>query len=137
MNIKEFEEFYNSYKRGTYTKLVKQKTTGNFKKVTTAVVRFVNYYNIKTIKEKTTAAAAAPRLYELQIIPHVLKQNLNTKNVLLCAYATNHHRAHNKYYEGDVQITKEEYYLKSGEKEKSSASIVYNLKIDDVVSIGV
>lgn len=137
MTQQQFINFYENYKRGSYTKMTKQKTRGNYKKVTSIVVRFVNYFNIKAIKEKgTNPASAKPREYEKQIIPHVLKLNTNTNNLLLCAYKTNQHKPHTKYYYNDNEITAEEYYAQSGDKLSNADSVVFNIKLNDIISIG-
>lgn len=138
MTQKEFEKFYNNYKPGTYTNIIKVKTIGEYKKVTAAVVRFVNYYNIKTIKEKLNGfTQGAKRDYEIQIIPHVLKLNTNTQNLLLCVYITNHHKFYSKYYFNDEEITSDEYYLKSGDKKRNDQkSVVYNFKLCELMQAG-
>lgn len=136
MTQEKFIIFYDSYKRGSYTKLVKEKQSGDYKKITAMVIRFVNYYNIKSIKEKATAEGKK-REYEIQIIPHVLKLNTNTNNLLLCAYTTNKHKAHTKYYFKDNEISSDEYYLKNGDKKQDyKPTVLYNFKLNDVISIG-
>lgn len=130
--------FFENYKRGTYTKLIKEKDNKNgYKKVTAVVVRFINYYHIKSVKEKTSGKAIKNRDYELQIIPHILKLNKNTNNVLLCAYTTNKHKPHAVYYYNDEIISADEYYKNSGDKlNENKIGLVYTLKISDIVQIG-
>lgn len=138
MTQTEFTKFYDSYKHGSYTKLIKQKTSGNYKKVTTMIIRFVNYFNIKSVKEKQTdSTQIKTRDYEIQIIPHVLKLNTNTNNLLLSAYKTNKHKAYTKYYLNDIEITENEYYLNSGDKKRNNNdTIIFNFKLCDVLKIG-
>lgn len=135
----QFIDFYATYKRGTYRKLIKEKTNGQFKKVTSLIVRFVNYYNIKTVKEKLKDKPNTETKnpdFEKQIIPHVLKLNLNTNNLLLCAYTTNKHKAHTKYYDGLKEITEDQYYLLSGDKKQTfKESVILNFKLNDVIAI--
>ena len=136
MTIEQIKKWYETYRKGTYVAVIKETTKNGYTKQTRMVVRFVNYYNIASVKAKGTSESK-PRDYEQQIIPHVLKLNTNTNNELLMCYTTNHHKAHSKYmYEG-LPITKEQYYEGIGEKEKNYApSVVYSMKAQEIVMIG-
>lgn len=137
MTREQIIKWYETYRKGTYAVITKETTKNGFTKRTRMVVRFVNYYNIASVKAKGTSGQSKPRDYEKQIIMHVLKENLNTKNDLLMCYTTNHHKAHNVYLHYDTPITKEQYYEGIGEKEKATApSVVYSMKAQDIVSIG-
>ena len=137
MNISNALEFFKNYKKGTYKSLIRETTTeSGYTKRTKIVSRFVNYYNIKEVV-MSGPKESKPREYEKSIIPHILKENLNTKNILLCAYSTKHHKPHTTYYYKGYKITKEEYYAKSGEKEKPyRETLVFNYKLSDIVSLG-
>lgn len=138
MTEKEIILFFKNYKKGSYTTIIKKTEKNGFVKVSRLVCRFVNYYNIKTVKEKGIATQAAPRAFEIQIIPHILKLNTNTNNLLLCVYTTNHHKAHAKYFYNDCEISASAYYEGIGEKPReNNITQVYNFKACDVVSIGV
>ena len=136
MTKNDFQKWYDNYHKGTYVVVLRETTIKGFTRQTKVVCRFVNYYNIESVKAKVTGTSK-PREYEKQIIPHVLKTNLNTNNDLLMCYATNHHKAHEKFiYEGKP-ITKEQYYLGIGEKErKHNESVVYAMKLNEIVSVG-
>ena len=135
MEAKKIEKFLQNYKRGCYTTIIKKTEKDGFIKVTRLVCRFVNYYNIKAIKEKATTGA--PRAYEVQIIPHILKLNTNTNNLLLCVYTTHHHKAHATYFYKDAQISEEEYYNGINEKKRASYPCeVMTFKACEVVSLG-
>lgn len=137
MTNEQIKKWYETYRKGTYVVVKKETTKNGFTKRTRMVCRFVNYYNIESVKAKGTSTQSKPRDYELQIIPHVLKTNLNTQNDLLMCYTTNHHRAHNLYYFEDRPITKEQYYEGINEKEKNYApSVVFSMKANEIVSIG-
>lgn len=139
MELVNVLSFFRKYKKGTYTRVVKETTTeSGYKKVTKMVGRFVNYYNIKeVVMSGKSEKESKPRLFEEQIIPHILKKNLNTLNVLLCVYTTKHHKARTTYYHNGYEITEEEYYLHSGEKKKSYGETpVFNFKLKDVVKLG-
>lgn len=137
MTRKQFEEWYKGYHKGTYVVVIKSTKKNGYEKTTRMVARFVNYYNIKSVIEKGTATNTKPRDYELQIIPHILKTNLNTQNDLLMVYTTNHHKAHTKYYYNGIEIDKETYYKGTGEKEKNYApSVLFSMKLNDIYSVG-
>ena len=138
MNERQFLEWYKKYHKGTYVVVEKIKIIGEFIKKTRMVVRFVNYYNIESVKAQGKSESdSKPRDYEISIIPHVLKENLNTKNTLLMVYKTNHHKAHNKYYYHDMEISKEDYYSMSGDKEKDYKDTpLFMFKLQDVLSVG-
>ena len=137
MTIEQIKKWYETYRKGTYVAVLKETTKNGFTKQTRMVVRFVNYYNIASVKAKDTSAVRKTRDYEIQIIPHVLKLNTNTNNELLMCYTTNHHKAHSKYFYQDMPITKEQYYEGIGEKEKTYApSVVYSMKANEIVMIG-
>jgi len=136
MTNEKIINFFDNYKKGTYTRLTKATTKNGFTKVTKMVCRFVNYYNIASVKAKGTTPKPA-REYEETIIPHVLKINHNTNNTLLQVYVTNHHKAHTTYYYNDVVITEAEYYAGIGEKKREYAPTpLYSFKADEVVSLG-
>ena len=102
------------------------------------VGRFVNYYKLKSVIAKgKTEDMSKKRDYEKTIIPHVLKENLNTKNTLLMVYKTNHHRAYSTYYYCGMEITEEEYYLGIGEKKKDYGDTpLFMFKLNEIVSVG-
>lgn len=135
MTQQQFKDFYKNYRPGSYTRLTKEKTIGDYKKVTSMVVRFINYYHIKTVMDRGNTEPK-PRPYEIAIIPHILKLNTNTNNLLLCVYNTNHHKTTSLYYYKDQPITADEYYAASGDKLVNNNSVVYNIKLNDVVTIG-
>lgn len=136
MTKETFKRWYETYRKGTYVPIVKVTDKDGFEKHTRMVGRFVNYYNIASVKAKGTGESK-PRDYEQQIIPHILKTNLNTQNDLLMVYTTNHHKAHTKYYYKGVEISKEEYYKGIGEKEKNYApSVLFSMKLNDILSVG-
>lgn len=138
MKQETFINFYqNDYKKGTYVKVVKETIKGHFSKVTEMVARFVNYYNIERVKAKGTSTNSKPREYEEQIIPHILKRNLNTNNDLVMVYKTYHHRAYTKFYFGDMEISEEEYYAQSGDKKREHGETpVFAMKLDEIKSVG-
>jgi len=137
MTRETFTKWFESYHKGTYTKVTKETYHGEFTKRTEMVVRFVNYYNIESVKAKGKSDNNKPREYEEQYIPHILKRNKNTNNILLCCYTTNHHKAHTKYFWQGVEISEEDYYLLSGDIKKNyQQSVIYLMKLEDIVKVG-
>lgn len=136
MTKETFAKWYAKYHKGTYVVVEKITKKNGFEKQTRMVGRFVNYYNVASVKAKGTTEGK-PRDYEKQIIPHVLKTNLNTQNDLLMVYTTNHHKAHTKYYYNGIEIDKETYYNGTGEKEKNHApSVLFSMKLNEIYSVG-
>ena len=137
MTKETFKKWFESkYHKGTYVVVIKNTKKNGYEKTTRMVARFVNYYNIASIKAKGTTESK-PRDYEQAIIPHVLKTNLNTQNDLLMVYTTNHHKAHTTYTYNGAPITKEQYYQGIGEKEKNYApSVLFSMKLNEILSVG-
>lgn len=129
-------QFFNTYHRGTYTIMQKATEKNGFKKITRCVVRFVNYYSIKEIKERA-AIESKPREYERVIIPHILKENTNTNNILLLCYTTKKHKAKSKYFYNDIEITEDQYYTGINEKKRVyKIDNIFTVKLCDVVALG-
>ena len=137
MDIKSTINFFNTYKRGTYTRIVKQTNKDGFIKRVAMVCRFVNYYNIKSIKEQNKQPSK--KEYERVILPHILKENTNTNNILLLVYVTNNNKqkAKTSYFYNNDPIIEAEYYEGIREKKRASApGCVMSFKLCDVVSLG-
>lgn len=133
MKRETFINFYESYHKGSYVPILRETNKNGFRKLTRIVVRFVNYYNIKSVIEKGTSGEQKARDYEEQIIPHVLKVNHNTNNTLLMVYKTNHHKAHTTYYHNDEEISEDEYYLGINEKKKKQSDTpLFMFKLEEV-----
>ena len=137
MNIDKALQFFDNYKKGTYTNVTKATNKDGFTKVVSMVVRFVNYYNIKENKEANKKPIKKD--YEKNILPHILKENINTNNILLLVYLTKNQQQKAKttyFYNGQI-ITEAEYYAGIKENKKPAApSCVLSFKLADVVSIG-
>lgn len=137
MTINKLLLFFANYKSGTYTTVIKATEKNGYKKISFCVCRFVNYYNIKEIKAQNKTSAK--RDYERVIIPHILKENTNTKNILLSCYTTKNskQKTNTKYYFNNIEITKQQYYDGIKEKEKKyNIDNLFNIKIDDILKIG-
>lgn len=137
MNIEKALLFFTNYKKGCYTSIIKATEKGGFKKVVAMVCRFVNYYHIKEVKE--AKKQPVKKEYEKIILPHILKENTNTNNVLLLVYTTKNSKQHAKtsYFYNNEPITEAAYYEGIKEKKKAVApSCVMTLKLADVISIG-
>ena len=137
MELVKIIDFFKNYKRGSYTQIIKETEKNGYKKRVVMVARFVNYYNIKTIKELNKTPVKKD--YERIIIPHILKQNTNTNNILLAVYVTNNkkQKAKTTYFYNDAIITEDQYYAGINEKKRIyNDSVIFNFNIKDVVSLG-
>lgn len=137
MTINKLLLFFANYKSGTYTTVLKATEKNGYKKVSFYICRFVNYYSIKEIKQQNKTSVK--RDYERVIIPHILKENTNTKNILLSCYTTKNskQKTNTKYYFNNIEITKQQYYEGIQEKEKNyNIDNLFNIKIDDILKIG-
>lgn len=137
MTINKLLLFFANYHTGTYTTVIKATEKNGYKKISFYVCRFVNYYNIEEIKAQNKTSVK--RDYERIIIPHILKENTNTNNILLSCYTTKNSRqkTNTKYYFNDIEITKQQYYDGIKEKEKKyNIDNLFNIKIDDILKIG-
>jgi hypothetical protein len=137
MLLKDIENFFKNYKRGAYTRIEKATNKNGYEKRVAMVCRFVNYYNIKQVKEANKTPTH--KEYERIILPHILKENTNTKNILLMVYMTQNTRqkAKTSYFYNGAVISEDAYYQGIGEKKRpSSATPVICFNINDVVSLG-
>ena len=136
MLLKNCLNFFKDYHGGSYTTMTKKTEKNGFVKITRCVVRFVNYYNIKEIKNQNKQQAAA-REFERVIIPHILKENINTKNILLSCYTTKKHKTKTSYFYNDIEITEDQYYTGLKEKKKNyNIDNIFIVKLCDVVNLG-
>ena len=88
MTVQELKTLFanKTLKLGRFYTLVYADTTNGYTKTTTTKVRFVNYYNIKSVKAAGKTPKANPNSNYQVIIPHVLTYNTHTQNYLLqCA----------------------------------------------------
>lgn len=137
MNIDKIINFFKNYKRGTYTTVQKQTIKNGYIKITKCVCRFVNYYNIETVKAENKQPIKKD--YERVILPHILKENTNTKNILLLVYTTKNgkQKAKTSYFYNGEEITKAQYYEGIQEKEKTyNIDNLFTVKLCDVLSVG-
>lgn len=135
MDIETLKNYFASHKRGIYTKLTKKTNKNGFIKIVHYVVRFVNYYNIKEIKAQNKTSVKCD--YERVIIPHILKENTHTNNILLSCYTTKNHSAKTSYFYNDDAITEGAYYEGIKEKKPSyNISNIFTVNINDIVAIG-
>lgn len=137
MLLNDITNFFKTYKMGTFTRIEKETNKNGYIKRVTMVCRFINYYNIKSIKAQNKTPIKKD--YERVIIPHILKENTNTKNILLLVYITNNQkqRAKTSYFYNDAPITETEYYNGINEKKRANNnSVVYSFNINDVLKIG-
>lgn len=124
-----------TFKKGTYVPLTKIKDYGNgLVKKTDMVIRLgVSYQNMEINKDRVVEplpwGSWVPGL-ENYVIEHKGNYYLRVSN-------TNSHISKSKYLLNNIEITKEvaETYI-DPKKLKSKESAVYNIKFDNIISIG-
>ena len=139
MEVKKLTQLFETkqIKKGVYYKLVFAKTQNGYTKTTTTKVRFVNYYNIKSVKESGKKPSDKPNPNVVVIIPHILTYNKNTKNYLVHCYKTPHGKAQSTYTDpSGEQIDKATYELAVPPKKHSGDSPVYQIMLQDIIQIG-
>lgn len=139
MTIQDIQKLFDSktIKKGRYYLITYCKVEKGYTKTTTTKVRFVNYYNIKSVKEsgKTPTPTSANTQV---IIPHILTYNTNTQNYLVHCYKTPNSKAKVTYQDSNGKIiTKEEYETVVPPKKKyGNDSPVFQVKVQDIISLG-
>lgn len=124
-----------TFKKGTYVPLTKIKDYGNgLVKKTDMVIRLgVSYQNMEINKDRVVEplpwGSWVPGL-ENYVIEHKGNYYLRVSN-------TNSHISKSKYLLNNIEITKEvaETYI-DPKKLKSKESAVYNIKFENIISIG-
>lgn len=137
MTIENIKKFFKNYHVGAFTRIEKATNKNGYIKRVAMVARFVNYYNIASVKALNKTPSHKD--YERVIIPHILKENLNTKNTLLLVYTTNNEKqkAKTSYFYNGEPITENEYYNGINEKKRvNNNSVVFTFNINDILSIG-
>ena len=134
MTIEEFKAKYENIKKGAYTHIVYASGKNGYKKTTSTTIRFVDYYNIKEVKESGAKPSTTPNPNVETIIPHVLTYNKKTGNYLVHLYPTKNHKSHCVYELNGIEISKEEYELANPPKKSSSP--VYQVVLTNVISLG-
>lgn len=135
MLLKDLEK--TNIKKGKYTKAcwksVKQVNGDIYEKVSKGVVRFVCYYNIKGVNKPQTTKV---NINVKTIIKDILTFNYNTTNYLVHMATTNHHKPKSTYYRNGKEITKQEYELNVKPRETTSDKKIFQVKLENLISIG-
>ena len=134
MKIKELQNFLQNHKKGTFVKATwkSEKDINGTKceKISNGVVRFVKYGNINGVVVK---GKVNPN--ENVIIPNVLFHNTNTNNYLV-QMATTNVKAKCTYTKNGVAIEKSEYEMANPPRKNNGDTIVFRVKIENLISIG-
>lgn len=140
MTAKELEQMFQdkTLVKGRYYTIVYARTENGYTKTTKTKVRFVNYYNIATIKAMGKTPTTQPSANTQVIIPHILTYNTNTKNYLVHCYKTPNGKAKTTYQDQNGNtITQQEYEMVNPPKKTyPNNSPVFQIKLHEIVSIG-
>lgn len=136
--IKKFQA--KELKKGKFYKMIVEKVESNgYSRLITIKTRFVNYYNIASVKAEGKTPSTKSMANTYTIIPHILTYNTKTKNFLLHCYETPNSKTR-VVYKNDygVEITKEEFEMVNPPKKTygSSKPIVRQYKVKDIIHIG-
>ena len=143
MELQSLQNKLNQKKRGQFLTITYQKVIGAYKKVTTAVVRLVDYNNVKAVKEKKALKYGNTQKQTItgekkpsadKYLGNNIIFNENTGKTRLQVFVTKNHKPHSIYTYEDNTIDKETYYLNSGDKE-NNADIMYSVNIENILMI--
>lgn len=139
MKVQNFQNIYQRIKPGTLHTIHTLKVLANgYSKETKMLVRFVNYYNVKAVKESgKTPSQGQPNPNIQVLIPHVLTFNQNTGNFLVHCYPVANHKAKSIYKDNQGNtIDKVAYELVNKPRPSSNgARIVFQVNVNDIVDI--
>ena len=141
MTFQECKNLFDTktLKMGRYYTMVYSSTENGYTKTTTTKVRFVNYYNIKSVKAagKVPNPQATPNPSIQVIIPHVLTYNSNTQNYLLQCATTPNGKAKSVYQDPNGnEIDKATYEMAVPPKKHGKVEEIFRKKLQDIISIG-
>ena len=137
------EMFAKNYRKGTLTKATwKSETIVNGEtmvKVSSGVVRFVNYGNTKKAKAKATInQPKKTNTNTIEIIKDILTYNQNTNNYLVKLFVSQNPLAKVKtiYTRNGIEITKEEFETIVKPKNYGEIDLMFIKKLEDIISLG-
>lgn len=135
----EIQNLFNNktLTKGKLTKIVYERNENGYTKTTTMVVRFVNYYNLKSVKASGKQPSTNQKPNIQVLIPHILTYNTNTNNYLLHCYPMPNIKSKSVYKDPNGQtIDKATYELAVQTKRKGNPSPILQIKVQDLISIG-
>ena len=142
MNTQTFINFYSGYRKGTLKTFiyVGKENNGYYKVTTTTCCRMVNYDNLASVKAKRLNQPQSPKTNVsnvVNIIAHILTENLNTGNVLLHIYPNKNSKSRVKYYDNNgVEINKDQYEMVNKPKKRyGDKPVVFQIKLENLIEI--
>ena len=140
MTLEQVQTILNTKKRGQFITITYKKVLGDYVKTTTTTIRLVDYNNVKAVKEKKalegpkTTITGAKKPSADQHLGNNLIYNANTGKTRLQVFLTNHHKPHCVYEYQGKEITKEQWYNESGDKQ-STPTIMFSINIENIIAI--
>lgn len=136
MLLQDFQnKFATEIKKGQFTKAtwqsVKTDKQGNeYKKVSSGVVRFVQYGNIQGV-----VVVGKVNTNENCLIPNTLYFNAKTNNYLV-QLGTTETKAKSTYYCNGVEIDKATYEMANPPRNNPTPSPVFRVKLENLLELG-
>jgi len=138
MTLQEIQNLFNSktIKKGKFYTItyVSVDPKSGYTKTTTTKTRFVNYYNIKSVKASGKTPMVKP--YETTIIPHILTYNTNTNQYYLHCYIAPNTKTISTYKDNNGKDIDKATYQAMVKPSNGRPNIVYTKKVQDIISIG-
>ena len=138
MTVNEVQTILNTKKRGQFLTITYHKVLGNYVKTTTTTVRLVDYNNVKQVKEKKALQGLKPTITtQSSKVLHLgnnLIYNVNTGKTSLQCFVTNHHKPHCIYEYCGQEITKDQWYAESGDRQ-STPDLMFNVRVENILAI--
>jgi hypothetical protein len=138
MTYQEIQNLFNSktIKQGKFYKITYITTdqASGYSKTTTTKTRFVNYYNIKSVKASGKTPMVKP--YETTIIPHILTYNTNKGDYYLHCYIAPNTKSKCVYKDNNGNEIDKATYQAMVKPSQYKPTIVFTKKVQDIISIG-
>ena len=131
MLLNELVARLEKIRKGTIRRVTYVTTNGDYSKVTTTYVRFVNYAHINGVQPKGKANAN-----ENHYLKDMIIYNSNTKRFYLqMATIKTNNQPTIVYYNGNNPITKSEYEMAVPPRPRTQPLVVFRKGIEDIISI--
>lgn len=144
MTLEQTQEILNTKKRGQFLTITYHKVLGDYVKTTTTTIRLVDYNNVKEVKEKKALQGLKPinktqtndssKPNANKYLGNNLIYNVNTGKTRLQCFVTKHHKPHCVYEYCGQEITKDQWYAESGDKQ-STPTIMFSVNIENILAI--
>lgn len=123
-------KFNGEIRKGRFVKAQWKSVKGEYEKVSSGVVRFVEYAHIKGVEPKGKGNES-----ESYILPSVVYVNGNTGKTYVRLYTTNV-KSKVAYLRNGKEITKEEYEIAVKPRKSANRPPVFSVLLENLISLG-